>query len=147
MACALSVFGHELVVGKLRVRIFVEKLQGGTGGRGGQVVVILFDVLAVIAFPVGKAEEALFQDGIFFVPQRQRQANVLVAIAKSGDAVLSPAIGAGACMVMRKITPCVAIGAVIFADGAPLALGEVRAPTLPVGYAFTAGPQPLFFSC
>jgi len=39
---------------------------------GGAVAeeVLLFDILAVVAFGTAEAEEALFEDGILAVPQR-----------------------------------------------------------------------------
>ena len=43
-------------------------------------------------FPNGADEEPFFQNGIAPVPQGQRQAYMLVAIADSGDAVFIPAV-------------------------------------------------------
>src|ERR1700733_5460784 len=147
VARALCVFFAQLVVRECGVGIFVEELQIRTGRRLEQIVVILFDVLAVIAFLVGQSEKPFFQDAIFFIPQRQAQANVLMAIAKSRDAVFSPAIRAGARMIVRKIIPGVAVRAVILAHRAPLPLRQIRAPSFPVRHALGAGPQPLLFGC
>jgi hypothetical protein len=77
----------------------------------------------VIAFLVRKAEQALFQYGILFVPQSEREANMLMTIGNSGNAVFAPAIGARAGVVVREIVPRVTVGAVILADRAPLPLG------------------------
>jgi hypothetical protein len=44
------------------------------GWRGVEIVVELLHVLAVVAFAVRQAEQALLQDGIAPVPQRDRQA-------------------------------------------------------------------------
>ena len=55
-----------------------------------------------------------------------------MAVADAGDAIFIPAIGARAGVVVREIVPGVAIGAVIFADGAPGALGNKRTPAVPV---------------
>lgn len=37
---------------------------------------------------------------------------------------------------MGEVTPCIAIFRVVFTDGCPLALGDVRTPFLPVLLAF-----------
>ena len=142
---ALAVFLDQLVVRKCRLRIFVEILQVGTGRRRVEVEVILLYVFAVIAFVVRQAEEALFQNRIFSVPERQREADVLVPVADPADAVFAPAIRARARMVVRKIFPGVAVRAVVLANRAPLALGEIGPPALPVNFAFAAGFEALFF--
>ena len=112
-----------------------------------EVEVILLHVLAVIAFISRQAEQAFFQDGIAPIPQRQREADPLVAVADPADAVFSPAIGARARMVVREIFPGRPVRAVIFADGAPLPLGEIRSPALPVLGALVRFVEALFFGC
>ena len=52
----------------------------------------------------------------------EREADALVAVANAADAVLAPAIGAGARVIVREIFPGGAVGAVILANRAPLAL-------------------------
>ena len=42
-----------------------------------------------------------------------------------------PAIGAGACLIMGKVIPGVAVLAVVFAHGTPLSFAEVGSPLLP----------------
>src|SRR5271156_662512 len=96
-----------------------------------QVVVELLHVLAVIALAVGQAEQPLLEDWVTGVPQRETQAQPLPQIGNSGDAVLTPAIGATAGVIVRKVLPGVAVRTVVLADRAPLALGQVRAPLLP----------------
>ena len=59
-----------------------------------EVEVVLLDVLAVVALVAGEAEEPLLQDRVAAVPQRQREADALVAVADAGQAVLVPAVGA-----------------------------------------------------
>ena len=94
-----------------------------------EVEVVLLDVLAVIALAVGEAEEPLLEDRVAAVPQREREAQ---AAARSslmpGDAVLTPAVGARARVIVREVVPGVAAGAVVLAHRAPLALAEIRAP-------------------
>ncbi len=59
-----------------------------------QVEVIFFYVFAVIAFVPGQTKQTLFEDVVAAIPQRQREANSLVAITNPADAVFSPAVGA-----------------------------------------------------
>jgi len=75
------------------------------GRRAVEVEVVLLDVLAVVALAVGEPEEALLEDGILPVPQRQRKAQVLFVIGKAGDAVLAPAVGARARMIVGEEIP------------------------------------------
>ena len=71
---AAAVLFDELRVGKLALRIFVERLEIRVRRRRVEVVVALLDVLAVVAFAVGQAEQPLFQNRIASVPERQREA-------------------------------------------------------------------------
>src|SRR5205823_4889007 len=66
------------------------------------------------------------------VPEGQREAESLVVVRDAGQAVLAPAVGARAGVIVREIFPGRAPGTVIFAYGAPLPLGQVRAPAPPV---------------
>src|SRR5207247_6842843 len=52
------------------------------------------------------------------------------------EPVLAPAVGAAARVVVGEVVPGGAVGRVVLAHRAPLALGQVRPPALPV--AFTA---------
>src|SRR5262249_43169642 len=90
------------------------------------------DVLAVVALAVGEAEEALLQDRIASVPQREREAQPLVRIGDARQSILAPAVGPGASLVVAEVVPGVPVVAVLLAHGAPLALAEVGTPLLPV---------------
>ncbi len=100
--------------------------------RGVEVEVILFDVLAVVSFVAAQAEEALLQDGIAAIPKGEREAEALVIVADSEDAVLRPPEGAQGGLIEGEIIPGVAIGAVVFAGIAPGAFGQIRPPAPPV---------------
>src|SRR4029453_1241583 len=65
-------------------------------------------------------------------PQREREADLLMAIADASKAVLVPAIRSGARVIVREVLPRVAVRTVIFADRAPGAFAEIRTPALPV---------------
>ena len=92
-------------------------------------------VLAVVALWIAQAEHPLFENRIFFVPQRNRQADMLLVVAKAADAVFVPTIGLAAGVIVGKEIPRVAIGAVVFAHGAPGPLADVWPPTLPIHLA------------
>src|ERR1700719_3267834 len=117
-----AVFGDQPRVGEFGLRILVQHLQIGVRGRGVEVEIAFLYVFAMIAFVTGQAKQAFLQDRIAAVPECRREADMLMAIAYSPDAVFAPAIGAGTGVVVRKIFPRRAIGAVILANRPPLAL-------------------------
>src|SRR5262249_32319033 len=128
---APGVLLDQLVVGKRPMRILVEHAGVAVGRHRIEIVVELLDVLAVVALAVVQPEQALLQDRVLAVPQRNREADMLLDVAEAGDAVLAPAIGAAARMVMGKVAPGVSVGAVVLAHRAPLPLAEVWAPFAP----------------
>src|SRR5207245_4524027 len=99
---------------------------------GVEVEVVLLDVLAVVALVAGEPEQALLEDGIVAVPQRQGEAETLVVVRDAGQAVLAPAIGAGAGMIVREEFPRRAVRAVVLPDSAPLPLAQEWPPATPV---------------
>src|SRR5262249_16238974 len=64
----LPVGPHQIVIWVSPLRVLVEVLHVGVGRRGVQIEVILLAVLTMVAFIVGKAEEALFKDRVATVP-------------------------------------------------------------------------------
>ncbi len=126
-----AIFVQELIVGKCALRILVEHLQIRVRRQCVEIPVALFHVFAVIAFAVGKAVEAFFQNGVMFVPERERQIELAVVVAQAGQAVVAPAVSAAASMVVREVIPGGAVAAVIFADRAPLAFAGVCTPLPP----------------
>src|SRR5260370_26498845 len=129
---AAAVFLEQSRVRKFRLRIFVEHFQVGMGRGSVQIVINLLHVLAVIALGIGEAEEALLEERVFAIPQRQRQAELLMVIAEAGQAILAPTVSAAAGVVMSEIPPCITIRTVVLAYGPPLALGKVRPPSVPM---------------
>jgi hypothetical protein len=81
----------------------------------------------VVAFGVGHPEEPLFEKGVPSVPQRERDADVLMTIAHPEEAIFVPAVGTGPRVVMGKMFPRRCVTAVVFADRTPCAFGEVPA--------------------
>jgi len=84
-----------------------------------EVEVIFLHILAMIAFVAGQPEETLFEDGIRPVPEREAEADELVAVADRGEAVLVPAISARAGVIVRKIFPRLSSRAVVLAPPFP----------------------------
>src|SRR5262245_42648714 len=70
-----------------------------------------------------------------------------MTIADAGDSVFVPAIGARAGMVVRKITPRIAIGTVVFAHRSPSTLGQKRSPAVPMPDPLPGHLQPDAFLC
>src|SRR5215208_5644369 len=101
------------------------------GGRRVQIEVVLLHVLAVVAFGAGEAEEALLEDGVGLVPEGKGETEGALVVADAEQAVLAPAVGAGAGVVVGEGVPGVAALGVVLAHGAPLAVGEVGAPAPP----------------
>src|SRR5262249_33999211 len=108
----------------------------------------LLDILAVVSFIVGQTEEALLKDRVLTIPQRQRYAEALLVVADPRNAILAPAVDAAAGVVVSEVVPGGAVGAVVLADCAPLALAQVRPPLLPRPVAEAILLQPtLLFTC
>src|SRR5579884_1652193 len=105
------------------------------GRRIIEVVIIFFDILAVVALFTIEAKETLFQDGVVSIPEGRGEADELVAIAEAGDAIFSPAVGFGARLVVRQVIPGRAVGTVVLAHRSPLPLAHIRPPTFPVNNA------------
>src|SRR5262249_46588158 len=120
---------------RVRVRllgVLVEELHVGVGRGAVEVEVVLLHVLAVVPLRVSEAEQPLLEDRVLPVPQRQREAQVLLVVGDSGEAVLAPPVGPRAGLVVAEVVPGVPALAVVLADGPPLPLAEVR-PPLPPG--------------
>ena len=77
--------------------------------RAIEVEVVFLHVLAVIALAVREAEESLLQDGILPIPEGQREAQTLFVVGNAGDAVLAPAVGARARVIVGEEIPGIAL--------------------------------------
>src|SRR5277367_2498757 len=138
MSAASTVRADEICVRKLPLRILVQVLHVRMGRRAVEVEVVFLDILTVIAFAVGQAEQPLLQNGVLAVPEGQRETESLMIVGNAGDTVLAPAIGARAGLVVAEIVPGVAPLAVVLANRAPLAFAEVRAPFFPRGFVLAS---------
>ena len=130
-ARAALVLLDEVRVRESPLRIFVEELHVRVARHVVEVEVVLLHVLAVIALVAREAEHALLEDRVGAVPERECEAKLLVLVADARDAVLAPAVGARARVIVREVLPRRAAGAVVLAHRAPLPLREVRSPQAP----------------
>jgi len=99
------------------------------GRRAVEVEIVFFDVLAVGSIAVGQGEDAFLENGILAVPQGQGEAEPLLVVGKAGDAVLAPAVGPRAGLIVGEVVPGVAVVAIILPNRAPLPLTSGRGPT------------------
>src|SRR5262249_27763062 len=80
---------------------------------------------------VRQAEEALLDDRVPAVPEREREAEQLVVVRDAGEAVLSPPVRPRSRLIVAEMIPGVARVAVVLANGSPLAFAEIRSPLAP----------------
>ncbi len=142
---AAAILLLQLRVRELPLRVLVKHLQIGVGRSGIEVVIELLDVFTMVALAIIKPEQALLENRIVCVPQRQRQAQALLRVAEATDAILAPAVGATARVIVRKIIPGGAVLTVVFAHRAPLPLGKVGAPLFPGSAVRRLGIQAFVF--
>src|SRR6266567_2425385 len=100
----------------------------------------------MIAFIAGEPKQPFLQDWVFAIPHRQGKAHQLTPVGNTHDSVFAPAVGPRTRVIVWEEIPGCSVFAVVFADGAPLALGEIRAPTLPVCLSITRFFEAFFFS-
>src|SRR5436309_1552888 len=100
----------------------------------------------MIALTVDEAEQAFLKDRIFAVPQGERKAEPLLVVGDARKSVFSPAIRAGAGLIVSEIIPGVAPFAVVLAHGSPLPFAEIRAPLLPGDFLLAGLVESFVFS-
>jgi hypothetical protein len=132
---AAPILLDERRVRELGLRVLVERAQVRVGGCRVEVVVELLHVLAVVALRAGQPEQALLEDRIATVPERDREAQAALAIGDAEQAVFPPPVHAAARVVVREVGPALAVGGVVLAHRPPLAFREIRSPALPVAVA------------
>src|SRR5207247_6493085 len=88
-------------------------------------------VLAMVAFWPGQAKQALLEDGVTLVPQRNRKTQSAAVVADAQQAIFAPAVRPRTSVIVRKGPPRVAAGGIVLTHGAPLPFGQVRAPAPP----------------
>ena len=123
---------HQPRIRKLRLRVFVERLQVGMRRRGVEVVVQLLHILTVIPLRPAESKQPLLQNRIAMIPKRQRQAHAALPIGDPHQPVLAPAIRPRSRLLMRKAPPRLTLLRVVLAHRRPLPFRQVRPPSLPV---------------
>jgi hypothetical protein len=68
-----------------------------------------------------------------------------MGVRNSGKSILAPPIGSKAGLLMGHIPPGISVGAIIFSDGSPLTLGEIRSPFEPIGLSLDLFFDPVVF--
>src|SRR5262249_51428145 len=118
----------ELHVRKLRVWVHIPPPHPRV--RWGRVEgpPVLLGILPVVALRAGEAEDALLEERVASVPEREGKAEDLPVVADAGKAVLVPAVGPRPRLVVGERVPRLAGRAVVLADRPPRALGQVGAP-------------------
>jgi hypothetical protein len=129
---AIPIFLNEALVREFALRVFVESLEIGMGGRGIEVEVRLLHVFAMVPLRSGQPEQALFEYWVSLIPKRQREAKPALPVTDPQQSVLTPAVSAATGLIMGEVFPDVAAVRVILADRPPLPLSQVRTPALPV---------------
>ncbi len=135
----------EIRIGIGPLRVLVQVLHVGMARDVVEVEVVFLHVLAVIALVSAQTEQTLLENGICAVPERKREAEVLPVVRDSRDAVLAPAVGARAGLIVSQIFPRRTIGTVVLAHRAPLPLAEVGTPAAPWRCAGAGFLQSLLF--
>src|SRR5437879_11809462 len=97
-----------------------------------QIVVIFFDILTMVTFFACQSKESLFKDRVTSVPEGQRKTHLLMAITDTAKSILSPTEGLRTRVVMRKVIPGCAIGAVVFTHRSPGPFTQISSPHLPL---------------
>ena len=138
---AAPVLPAQILIRKGGLRIVVAPAVPGVAGHGVEVPPVVLDVLAVVGLAAGQPEDALLEDRVAPVPQGQTQAQPLLDVREPGESVLPPPVRPGPGVIVREIRPCLPVGAVVLAHGAPLPLAEVRPPEVPVARLRAARPR------
>ena len=112
-----------------------------------KMVVQLLYIFSMISLRPGEPEETFFENGIFAVPKGQGKAEILIAVADSGQTVFIPSIGGGAGVFVGEVVPGVAVDAVVLPHGSPGSFGKVWAPMFPVALLLLVVFQSLLLGC
>jgi hypothetical protein len=142
----MTIHVAEFFIRKPSLRILVEPLHVRMGRRGVQVVVALLHILPVISLGAAQTEETLFEDRVSGIPESERKAKPPAPIADPQQSILTPSVSARTRVVVGKVKPRLLILGVIFPNCAPLPLGKIRAPSLPMLLPRSSRDKPLVLS-
>ena len=122
---------YKFGIGKRILRIPVDHFLIGVSRSSVDKVIDFFDVFTMVPFPTPQPKKAFFQNRVLAIPKRQTKAPAHGVVAETLEAVLSPTIGAAVRMLEREECPSFPVAAVVFANGPPLALCQIRTPSPP----------------
>ncbi len=142
---ALGIAPDQFVVGKLRLRVTIRHPHVGMGRRVVLEEKYFLHILAVISLRTRQTKEAFLEDGIALIPEGESKTEPLFEIRNATNSIFAPAVGAGACVVVREIIPGVAIRAVILPHRAPLPFAQIRPPQMPALFAIVILLETLLF--
>jgi hypothetical protein len=101
-------------------------------GHGIEIPPVVLGVLTVVTLRAGQPEHPLLEERVAPVPQRECEAQSLLAVAEPGQSVLAPPVGLGPCVLVRQVLPGGTVSAVVLADRAPLPFAEIWPPLPPI---------------
>ena len=130
---APSVLADQVVVGKRNLWIEISPAHPRMRRRRVDVPPVFLGVLTVVALRAGQAEDALLEDRVDSVPERERETEELVIVTDPAKTFLAPAKGARPRLIVGDVVPRVASGAVVLAHRSPCAFTDVRSPAPPAG--------------
>src|SRR5205823_10504864 len=99
------VLRHQVAVRKLGLGVDVAPAHPRVRGGGVEVPPVLLGVFAVVALVAGQPEDALLEDWVPTVPEREGQAEELALVADAAEPVLAPAVGPATGVVMGQVLP------------------------------------------
>src|SRR3954468_22440137 len=134
-SCSTPVLDDEVEIRVLALRILVQRLHVRVRGGAVEIVVALLHVLAVVPLVAVEAEEPLLENRIAAVPERERETEPALTIGDAQQPVLAPPVGSASRHVMGEAFPHVTARRVVLPHRAPLPLGQVRPPPLPIQLA------------
>jgi hypothetical protein len=143
---AAPIFLNEKGIGILRLGVFIEIAKVTMTGGGVQVEIGFLDIFSMIPLISCQAKGPFLEDRVATIPQGKGEAETLFLIADPSQTVFVPAISAGTGLVMVKVLPGGADGAVVFPHGSPGSLRQVRAPKPPVFFPATLAYKTSLFS-
>src|SRR5439155_14379576 len=135
---APAIFLDQPRVRIFRLRILVERLQIGMRRCRIEVEILLLHVLAMIPLAAGEAEQALFQNRVAPIPERERETKPALTVGDAEQPVLAPAVSAASSLFMGKIFPARAAWLIVLTHSGHVALAEFRHLQLPVLHSLGA---------
>ena len=126
-----AVLLEQALIGKTLLRILVKPPHEAMGGGIGEMVIVIFNIFAVVPLFISQTKRPLFQNGVLAIPKGKRKAKTTLVIANAQQAIFAPAINTRVRMIVGERSPGIAISRIVFTHSAPLALWQIAAPTPP----------------